>query len=126
LSSVVVIVAYGLFVPLGHQHTTHVTGLSSAAGLTLSAGTTLGVAALVLTALSPVWRLRLRLRPTLRFPEGIAKRARSLAGVGVAALIAQDASVVVVTRLANARGGSNGSAVAVYSYGWQVFVSVYA
>ena len=126
LSTVVVIIAYRLFVPLGHQHTTHVTGLSSAAELTLSAGTTLGVAALVLTAIGPVWRLRLRLRPTLRFPEGVAKRARSLAGVGVAALIAQDASVLVVTRLANARGGSNGSAVAVYSYGWQVFVSVYA
>jgi putative peptidoglycan lipid II flippase len=126
LSSVVVIVAYGLFVPLGREHTTHVAGLSSAAELTLSVGTTLGVAALVLTALGPMWRLRLRLRPTLRFPEGIARRARSLAGVGVAALIAQDASVLVVTRLANARGGSNGSAVAVYSYGWQVFVSVYA
>ena len=126
LSSVVVIVAYGLFVPLGSQHTTHVAGLSSAAELTLSAGTTLGVAALMLTALGPVWRLRLRLRPALRFPDGIARRARSLAGVGVAALAAQDASVLVVTRLANAHGGSHGSAVAVFSYGWQVFVSVYA
>ncbi len=126
LSSVVVIVAYGLFVPLGREHTTHVAGLSSAAELTLSVGTTLGVAALVLTVLGPMWRLRLRLHPTLRFPEGIARRARRLAGVGVAALIAQDASVLVVTRLANARGGSNGSAVALYSYGWQVFVSVYA
>jgi len=126
LSSVVVIVAYGLFVPLGRSHTTDVAGLPLAAELTLSVGTTLGVAALMLTALGPVWRLRLRLRPTLRFPSGIARRARSLAGVGVAALIAQDASVLVVTRLANAHGGSNGSAVAVYSYGWQVFVSVYA
>jgi putative peptidoglycan lipid II flippase len=126
LSSVVVIVAYGLFVPLGTHHTTDVAGLSLAAELTLSVGTTLGVAALMLTALGPVWRLRLRLRPTLRFPGGIARRARSLAGVGVAALVAQDASVLVVTRLANAHGGSHGSAVAVYSYGWQVFVSVYA
>lgn len=126
LSSVVVIVAYGLFVPLGRQHTTHVPGLSSAAELTLSVGTTLGVAALMVTALGPALRLRLRLRPALHFPDGIARRARSLAGVGVAALIAQDASVLVVTRLANARGGSYGSAVAVYSYGWQVFVSVYA
>lgn len=126
LSSVVVIVAYGLFVPLGRHHTTQVAGLSSAAELTLSVGTTLGVAALMLTALGPVRRLRVRLRPTLHFPDGIARRARSLAGVGVAALVAQDAAVLVVTRLANARGGSNGSAVAVYSYSWQVFVSVYA
>jgi peptidoglycan biosynthesis protein MviN/MurJ (putative lipid II flippase) len=126
LSSVVVIVAYDLFVPLGRQYTTNVAGLRSAAELTLSVGTTLGVAALMLTAIGPIWRLRLRLRPTLRFPDGIARRARSLAGVGVGALVAQDASVLVVTRLANARGASNGSAVAVYSYGWQVFVSVYA
>jgi putative peptidoglycan lipid II flippase len=126
LSSLVVIAAYVLFVPLGQLHTRHVAGLSSAAQLTLSLGTTLGVAALLLTALWPAWRLRLRVRPALHFPPGIARRARNLAGVGVAALIAQDASVLVVTRLANAHGGSDGSAVAVYSYGWQVFVSIYA
>jgi putative peptidoglycan lipid II flippase len=126
LSSVVVIAAYMIFVPLGAKYTTAVAGLPLGAELVLSAGTTLGVAALMLTAIWPVWRLRLRLRPTLRFPAGIASRARSLAGVGVAALIAQDASVLVVTRLANEHGGSNGSAVAVYSYGWQAFVSVYA
>jgi putative peptidoglycan lipid II flippase len=66
------------------------------------------------------------LRPTLRFPPGIARQARSLAGVGIAALIAQDASVLVVTRLANAHGGKHGAAVTLYSYGWQIFVSVYA
>ncbi len=124
LSSVVVIAAYVIFVPLGHRYTSHVAGLPAAAEYTLSAGTTLGVAALVLTALWPVARLRLRLRPAFNFPPGIAARARSLAGVGIAALVAQDASVLVVTELANAHGG--GAAVTVYSYGWQVFVSVYA
>jgi putative peptidoglycan lipid II flippase len=126
LSSIVVIVAYEVFVPLGGSHTTHVAGLPSAAEIALSGGTTLGVAALTLTAIWPVWRLRLRLRPAFLFPAGIARRARSLAGVGVAALIAQDASVLVVTRLANEHGGRAGSAVTVYSYSWQVFVSVYA
>jgi len=126
LSSVVVIGAYALFVPLGGQHTTRVTGLPLSAELTLSLGTTLGVAALALTALVPAWRLRLRLRPALRFPEGMGRRARSLAVVGVAVLVAQDASVLVVTRLANANGGGSGAAVTVYQYGWQVFVSVYA
>ncbi|HET9895729.1 MAG TPA: lipid II flippase MurJ [Streptosporangiaceae bacterium] len=124
LSSVVVIAAYAVFVPLGGSHTSQVAGLPAAAEYTLSAGTTLGVAALALTALWPVARLRLRLRPALSFPPGIAARARSLASVGIAALIAQDASVLVVTRLANADGGR--AAVTVYSYGWQVFVSVYA
>ncbi len=34
--------------------------------------------------------------------------------------------MLVVTRLANAHGASHGAAVTLYSYGWQVFVSVYA
>ena len=128
LSSLVVIAAYALFVPLGRRYTIFVHGLPTSAELTLSVGTTLGVAALVLTAIGPVWRLRLRLRPTLRFPPGIARRARNLAGVGVAALIAQDASVLVVTRLANAHGtdSSVGPALPLYNYSWQIFVSVYA
>ncbi len=124
LSSMVVIAAYAVFVPLGGSYTRHVAGLPAAAEYILSAGTTLGVAALVLTALWPAARLRLRLRPAISFPPGIAARARSLAGVGIAALVAQDASVLVVTNLANAHG--DGAAVTVYSYGWQVFVSVYA
>lgn len=126
LSSLVVIAAYALFVPLGGQHTTQVTGLPLSAQLMLSAGTTLGVAALAVTAIGPARRLRLRLRPAVRFGGQIARRAGSLAAVGVAALVAQDASVLVVTRLANAHGGGSGSAVTLYQYGWQVFVSVYA
>jgi putative peptidoglycan lipid II flippase len=124
LSSLVVITAYLLFVPLGGTHTTHLAGLSDAAELTLSVGTTAGVAALVLTAVVPALRLRLRLRPMLRFPDGVARRAGSLATVGIAALIAQDASLVVVTRLANGRGGSG--AVVLYNYGWQMSFAVYA
>lgn len=127
LSSIVVIAAYAAFVPLGGRYTTAVAGLPLPAELMLSLGTTAGVAALVLTAVVPARRLRLRLRPALRFPQGVARRAVSLAGVGVLALIAQDAAALVVTGLANEHGQSaNGAAVTVYSYGWQVFVSVYA
>jgi putative peptidoglycan lipid II flippase len=126
LSSLVVIGAYVLFVPLGRQYTTDVAGLPLSAELMLSIGTTLGVAALAVTAMIPAWRLRLQLRPALRFPPGIARRAAGLAGVGIAALIAQNASVLVVTRLANAHSAGTDAAVTVYQYGWQVFVSVYA
>jgi putative peptidoglycan lipid II flippase len=127
LSSLVVIAAYLLFVPLGQQYTTFVRGLPTSAELMLSVGTTLGVAALVVTAILPVWRLRIRLRPTLRFPAGIARRARGLAGVGVATLVAQDVSVLVVVWLANAHGKSSvGPALPLYNYSWQIFVSVYA
>jgi putative peptidoglycan lipid II flippase len=124
LSSLVVITAYLVFVPLGGTHTTRLAGLSGAAELTLSVGTTAGVAALVLTAVVPALRLRLRLRPMLRFPDGVARRAGSLATVGIAALIAQDASLIVVTRLANGHGGSG--AVVLYNYGWQMSFAVYA
>ena len=124
LSSLVVIAAYLVFVPLGGTHTTHLAGLSDAAELTLSVGTTVGVAALVLTAVVPAVRLRLRLRPMLRFPDGVARRAGGLATVGIAALIAQDASLIVVTRLANGHGGSG--AVVLYNYGWQMSFAVYA
>jgi len=124
LSSLVVIAAYIAFVPLGHGHTTDLAGLPTAAELTLSAGTTAGVATLVITALVPAWRLRLRLRPALRFPAGIARRARALAAVGIATLLAQDASVLVVTWLANGHGARG--AIVLYGYGWQVFSSAYA
>jgi putative peptidoglycan lipid II flippase len=44
--------------------------------------------------------------------------------VGIAALIAQDAAAVVVTRLANGHGGNG--AVVLYSYAWQMFLVPYA
>jgi putative peptidoglycan lipid II flippase len=122
LSSLVVIAAYVAFVPLGGRHTGHLVGLPVTAELTLSVGTTAGVAALVLTAAVPAFRLRLR--PALRFPDGVARRAGSLAAVGIAALIAQDASAVVVTRLANGHGGNG--AVVLYNYAWQMFLVPYA
>jgi putative peptidoglycan lipid II flippase len=124
LSSLVVIAAYVAFVPLGSAHTTDLAGLPESAELMLSVGTTAGVAALVLTAVVPAFRLRLRVRPALRFPPGVARRAGSLATVGIAALIAQDASAVVVTLLANGHGGSG--AVVLYSYAWQMFLVPYA
>jgi putative peptidoglycan lipid II flippase len=124
LSSIVVIAAYLVFVPLGGDHVQHLAGLSTAAELMLSVGTTAGVAALALTALVPVWRLGLRVRPALRFPPGVARRAVALAAAGLAALTAQDISVLVVTRLANGQGGSG--AVVLYGYGWQIFTAAYA
>jgi putative peptidoglycan lipid II flippase len=122
LSSLVVMAAYVAFVPLGRGY--RLTGLPLSARLVLSVGTTAGVAALVLTALVPALRLRLRWRPVLRFPPGVARRVRSLAAVGVLALIAQDASLVAVIVLANGHGGQG--AIVLYNYGWQMFFVPYA
>ena len=49
---------------------------------------------------------------------------RGLAGVGVAALIAQDASLVAVIVLANGQGSQG--ALVLYNYGWQLFFVPYA
>jgi putative peptidoglycan lipid II flippase len=124
ISSLVVIAAYLVFVPFGGAYRTQLSGLPLGAELILSVGTTAGVAALVITALVPAVRLRLRVRPTLRFPEGVARQARGLAAYGIAALVAQDASLLVIIRLAN--NSSAQGAVVLYGYGWQVFESLYA
>ena len=122
LSSIVVAAAYFAFVPLADGH--GVADLPLPAELMLSVGTTAGVIALAVTALAPVRRLRLRLRPALHFPPGIAARVRALAVAGIAAVIAQNLSTGVVIVLANAHGGSG--ALVLYNYGWQVFFVPYA
>lgn len=69
ISSLVVAGAYLAYVPLS-AGSTDVRAVPAAAELVLSVGTTAGVAALCLTALIPVLRMRLGLRPTLSFPRG--------------------------------------------------------
>ncbi|MGH3157434.1 MAG: murein biosynthesis integral membrane protein MurJ, partial [Streptosporangiaceae bacterium] len=122
LSSIVVAAAYFVFVPLAHGH--QVAGLPRPAELMLSIGTTAGVAALAVTALAPLHRLKLRLRPALHFPPGVAARVRALALAGLAAVIAQNVATVVVIVLANSHGAPG--ALVLYNYGWQVFFVPYA
>jgi putative peptidoglycan lipid II flippase len=124
LSSLVVIAAYVAFVPLAGAHRTELIGLPRPAEFMLSAGTTAGVAALAVTALIPAVRLRLGLRPALRFPAGVGRQARGLAAFGIVALAAQDVSALVVIGLANGRGTQG--ALVLYNYGWQIFLSIYA
>ncbi len=124
LSSLVVIGAYFWFGVVGNGYQDMLRPVPAAAWIVLAVGTTAGVAALVATPLIPAARLRLGLRPTLRFPAGVGVRVRSLAAAGIATLIAQDASVAVVIVLANSRGGSG--ALVLYSFAWAVFFVPYA
>jgi putative peptidoglycan lipid II flippase len=125
LSSVVVIAAYAGYAALaGPAH--GVTGYlpSSPAELVLGLGTTLGVLALSLPLLVPARRAGVRLRPALRFPPGAARSVRSLAVAGVAALLAQQAAVVVVLALATRVGGTG--AINAYQYAQAVYLLPYA
>jgi putative peptidoglycan lipid II flippase len=122
VSSLVLIACYLAFVPLNKGGS--LAQLPVSAELVLSVGTTLGIAALVVVAIRPTWRLHLRLRPVLRFPPGVARRAGGLALVGVIELVAVDVASVVSIELANGYGKTG--ALVIYNYGTQVLNSVAA
>ncbi len=124
LSSLVVIGAYFSFGVVGSGYQDMARPVPVVAWVVLAAGTTAGVAALVATPLVSAARLHLALRPALRFPAGVGARVRALATAGVATLIAQDASVVVVIVLANSYGSSG--ALVLYGFAWAVFFVPYA
>jgi putative peptidoglycan lipid II flippase len=122
ISSLVLIACFLAFVPLNKGRS--LAQLPLSAELVLSVGTTLGIAALVAVAIRPTWRLRLQLRPALRFPPGVARRAGGLALVGVIELVAVDIASVVSIELANGYGKTG--AIVIYNYGTQVLNSVAA
>ena len=117
-SSLVVMLTYGIYgalIDAGHY---------AQAVLVLGWGTTAGVAALSLPLLWPVHRLGLGLRARLRLPAGTFTQLRSLAGAGIAALIAQQISVLTVVAVAR-RYGSAGT-IAIYQYTQAIYVLPYA
>jgi len=127
LSSLVVVVAYAVFGVVGGAYVNRIHALPPAAEYVLSGGTTLGVLALVLTAVVPARRLLfpgIRVRPTWRFPAGVGRRVRRLAIAGVLTLVAQDASFGAVIVLANRYG--NAGALVIYGFAWTVFVVPFA
>jgi putative peptidoglycan lipid II flippase len=124
LSSVVVIASYVTFAVVSTRRETDLATLTPSHELVLSLGTTLGVAALTLPMFLPLRHTGRRLRPTLRFPTGIARSARRLALAGAVALGAQDLATGAILRLANDRGAQG--AVVLYSLAWSVFVLPWA
>ncbi len=90
----------------------------------LAWGTTLGVVALAATVLVPMLALRLPVRPVLRLDPGVGPVLRRLALAGLAVLVAQQLTFVVVTYLANHRG-VDGS-VAVYTWAYAIYLLPFA
>jgi putative peptidoglycan lipid II flippase len=123
MSSLVVIGAYLAYVPLGHGRQEDLAGLPRSAELMLSLGTTAGVLVLLVTAGTAAVRLRLRIRPTLRFPPGTAVRVRRLAVAGLATVAAQQLSAVAVVMLS---GHGTRGALADYQYAWALFLLPWA
>ncbi|RBY84669.1 murein biosynthesis integral membrane protein MurJ [Blastococcus sp. TF02A-26] len=121
LSSVVVAVAYLVFAAMDGGR--DVADLDRPAELVLGVGTTLGVAALSLCLLVPLRRLRLGLRPSLRFPAGVAPRVARLAIAGVLTLAGQQLVAAVAIRLASS--GPDGTQV-VYTAGLTLFLVPWA
>jgi putative peptidoglycan lipid II flippase len=122
ISSLVLISCYFAFASLDNG--LPLSRLPLSAELVLSIGTTLGIAVLVVVAVPSTRGLHLRLRPALRFPPGVARRAGGLAMVGVIELVIIDLSGVVTIALANGRGETG--AIVIFNYASQVFSTISA
>ena len=122
ISSLVLISSYLAFMHLDKG--LPLARMPATAELVLAAGTTLGIAALVVVALLPTWRLHLRFRPAVRFPPGVGRRAGGLALVGFGELVAIDLANVVAIALANGRGKTG--AIVLFNYASQVFSTISA
>lgn len=123
LSSLVVIatyVAYGLVVGANRS----VTEVPATAVWILGLGTTGGVIALSLPLLVAARQAGIRLRPAWALPTDLVRRATSLAGAGLIALVAQQLAVLVMLKVANRSGGDG--AVVVNQYAQTVYLLPYA
>jgi putative peptidoglycan lipid II flippase len=122
VSSLVLIASYLVFAPLDKG--LPLSRVPFTAELALSGGATLGIAALVLVTVVPMWRLHLRLRPVLRFPPGVGRRVGGMAMVGFVEFLANDLNTVATIEMANGRGTTG--ALVLFNYTWQVFSAVFA
>lgn len=120
LANVVTISSYLIFAMLDKN--LPIARTPMAAQLVLSIGTTMNIGMLVIVALPPTWRLHLRLRPTLRFPPGVIRRAGGLAIVGLLEFLVGDLCSVVMIGLANGHGDTG--ALVLSSYVTLVFASM--
>ena len=124
LNSLVVITALLVFGRQVADPSVSPTQIDGGALALLGWGTTAGVAVMSLPLLIPVYRLGVRLWPTLHFPSGAARRARNLALAGIGALVAQQLSVVVTLAIANRYGTDGTWPVVLYTQA--VYVLPYA
>ncbi|GAA3160620.1 hypothetical protein GCM10010466_59410 [Planomonospora alba] len=119
VSSLVIVASNVLFAWLDGDAAKRLDALEPAGELALSLGATVAAAAMVLTVIGPVRGLRLRLRPSLSFPPGVAAQARRLATAGLAVLVAQQVTLTAVVTLTNEFGGEG--RINFYTYAWALY-----
>lgn len=124
MSSVVVIAVYATYGRLAGGELNDPAAAGDTALTVLAWGTTAGVAVMALPMFWPVHRLGVRLRPTLRFPPGVARPFAALAFAGVGSLVAQQLTTLVVMLVASWRGGDGTFSLFVWSQ--QVYLLPYA
>jgi putative peptidoglycan lipid II flippase len=93
--------------------------LSRAGEYTLSGGTTLGVVVLALCLLIPLRRLRLRLRPSYRFPGDEGRQAVRLGWAGAVTVGAQQLVILLIVALGT-------GVLAQYNYAQTMFLLPWA
>lgn len=128
LSAITVIGAFLVFWHLADGKQDDPAALSQAAVAWLGWGTTLGVVAFSLPQLIPVLRL-IRLQPTFRFPQGVARRAIKLMGAGLGGILAQQVQIIVIMVVANTNGslGDDGAgAYPIYTFANAIYMVPYA
>ena len=123
LSSVAVIAVFAVFARAANGEQDSPGALTGASVAWLGWGTTMGVVAFALPQIVPVARI-VKLRPTFRFPDGVARRARGLIGAGLGGLLAQQVQIVTIMVVANGFGDTG--AYSVYTFANAVYMVPYA
>ncbi|WP_045742216.1 murein biosynthesis integral membrane protein MurJ [Actinoplanes rectilineatus] len=119
LSSVTVMTAYLTYAGVDGARTGF-PGLSTTGELILAVGTTLGVVVLAFCLFIPLRSLRLRLRPTLRFPGDEGRQAIRLGWAGAVTVGAQQILVGLILLLAARQMGPYTGAQTVFLLPWAV------
>lgn len=123
ISSLVVMAAYGAYALLAPTIATTAT-IPASAEAVLAWGTTAGVLLMALSLVIPAHRAGLRLRPSLRLPEGLGRRALALGGAGLGGVAAQQITTALVLLLAVRAGGTG--TLPVFQYAQAVYLLPFA
>ena len=124
VSSLVVIGSYFVYDAMAGEHHGSLGELTSAEFWVLAGGTTLGVVALLLVQVPALARAKLIVKPSLKFPEGRAGHAWTLAWSGGVVVASQWVAYAAAIRWSNVYGDEGSALVFVIS--WTLFLVPWA